>query len=301
MSVSLTLTGEIQTPGLLRASFAAIRSSGYGSVLMLPIEKEASVAEAPHTTLAPQTTLLGSTVLAPHMTFAPQTTFAAPIPWSATLPVEAEYATAGVLAEVPTGAYEMLSMVKRVRIDRPGRACSASSLPQMLMETPGNVEIADQCALRHTVVCPPILAILIQQRRQRRLRRSAFPRRQRFTERPQCASPCVNRITCRVTGAAFERLSFQTRPGICACEAAHADQRQFVRLDQLTSEAVGSEPAHPTDIDPNRVPGKMPSPPEVNNCLFAFITTFRIHALLDAAIPNGFARLSGYCSRQKPC
>lgn len=38
--------------------------------------------------------------------------------------------------------------------------------PSDVSESLGDIEIADQCALRHAVVCPPVLTILIEQWRQ---------------------------------------------------------------------------------------------------------------------------------------
>jgi len=78
---------------------------------------------------------------------------------------------------------------KRVQINQSRCAYRSSLLSQMLTKTLGDVEIAEQCTLRHTVVCPPILAILTQQWRQRPGRRSGVPRRQCFTKCSQGASP----------------------------------------------------------------------------------------------------------------
>jgi hypothetical protein len=83
-------------------------------------------------------------------------------------------------------------------------------------------------------------------------------------------------------------IRLQTWTDIGACEASHADPRQLLRFDQLTPNAVCPEPTHPTEIDLNRPPREMASPPILNNRPLVYIATFRIHAILDAAMPKAF-------------
>jgi hypothetical protein len=156
----------------------------------------------------------------------------------------------------------------------------------MLIESLGNVQIADQRARRHAVVRPPVLAILIEQRRQRPGFRLAVPRRYLFAERSQRASPSVNRVVRGVTSATGAPPPFQPWSGIGARKTCHVDQRQLLHFNQIPLHAVCSEPAYPTEINLNRAPGQMASPPELNDRAFALITTFRIHAFLDAEGPR---------------
>jgi hypothetical protein len=65
----------------------------------------------------------------------------------------------------------------------------------------------------------------------------------------------------------------------------------LICLDQFPLVAVSLKAAYPIEINPDRAPRKMASPPQVDYRAFTVITKSHIHAILDAQILGELSRV----------
>ena len=152
----------------------------------------------------------------------------------------------------------------------------------MLKELLRSIDVPYQRALGNASVGSAILAILTQWRRQQGSLGFAPPGGHIYAQGSQRTCPGVNGVPSGIPTAAGAPSPIQPGPGVASGKVQRSCQRQLIGFDQLPPVAVSPEPAYPMKISLYRAPGKMTSPPHLDNCAFAVIAKFHTHATLDA-------------------
>jgi hypothetical protein len=101
----------------------------------------------------------------------------------------------------------------------------------------------------------------------------------------------MNGVPRRLSTAAGAWSAVQARPYIIPDEVERACRRQLICLNQFALIAVSPKTAYPIKINPDRAPGKVASPPQLNHRTFSLITKSHIDAIFDAQMFTELSRV----------